>query len=130
MNLLPPNILDCHPDSSYEFKSQDELRKNIVYANQNENLYIHFIEMSRNFTLRTILLILATHTVLLTLYTITSCFQGKFARGQHIYNIGDNGSGNNYLSLSFIPGLDISFYVIGAPGANICKYLGTGRIPR
>jgi hypothetical protein len=59
MILLPPNILECHPDSCYEFESQDELRKNIVYANQKEILYIHFTETSRNFTLRTILLILS-----------------------------------------------------------------------
>lgn len=94
MILLPPNILECHPDSCYEFESQEELRKNIVYANQNEIL-LCFIDMSRNFTLRPILLILATHTVLLTLYTITSCFQGKFAKGHQIYNIDDNGFSNN-----------------------------------
>jgi hypothetical protein len=50
MNLLPPNILERHPDSCYEFESQDELRKNIVYANQNEILYTLYRDVKKFYT--------------------------------------------------------------------------------
>ena len=118
MILLPPNQLECPPGSCYEFESQGELRKYFFYANQNEILYTLYRDVKKFYIKDYFVDIGPRNTVLLTLYTITSCSSDKFATGHYVYNIGDNGSSNKSLSLSRIPGLDTGIYVSAEYGAN------------
>jgi hypothetical protein len=81
MILLRPNQLECPPGSSYEFESQDELRKYFFYANQNEILYTLYRDVKKFYIKDYFVDIGPRNTVLLTLYTITSCSSDKFTKG-------------------------------------------------